>query len=273
MVRCFAEVHPERAKALHLVELSLARLGGRGQGKAPRPCMGQPAARRRGESDQGFSRRAWMGAALRPCAGKGGFVAVTLARSGRGDLHEVQTGSGGNHGLSAHQGRTEAHCCARRARGSRHRVSLLPRDARLFRPCSARWSFRRRPRMARRLRHSPHLRQRHERCGARARLPARQRAALSDGDVALDRSGPHRRDRRPRHGRRRQVLAHPWIISPCGVRALRRCRPRRRRGCKPMPTASTPSSTLTRTHCRSNSCCSAPTPSTGSPQTRWCGSS
>ena len=68
-----AQIRARRSEALHMVELSLARLVQGEQGAAPRPHLGEPGARRRRQVDARPARRPRLGAPFRPRSGDGGI--------------------------------------------------------------------------------------------------------------------------------------------------------------------------------------------------------
>ena len=76
--RCRAPLHPARAKALHLVELSRARLGGIRPRPAARSCLGHAGAERPARWRRRPSYRARLAARLRPCSGAGPALRVTI---------------------------------------------------------------------------------------------------------------------------------------------------------------------------------------------------
>ena len=80
-----AQIRARQREALHLVELSLARLAEGQQGTAVGPYLGQPGARRFRERDARSARRPRLGAPIRPRAGhdKIRIVAVVTFRTGR----------------------------------------------------------------------------------------------------------------------------------------------------------------------------------------------
>ena len=107
----------------------------------------------------------------------------------------------------------EAHLRADRGRRAGLRLFVLSRHAGLLRRREASGPFSGSAHLARRLWRSAHLRRLDGRRGAGARLSARQRAALPNGDPAPRRSGAHRRNPRRRSSRRRQVHSHPRLLS------------------------------------------------------------
>ena len=112
-----------------------------------------------------------------------------------------------------------------------------------------------------------HLRRLDGRCGARARLPACERADVPDGHSAPGRSGTHGRNPGRRSSGRRQVHSHPRLLPRGRERAFPRCRRGRRSASRLTPRASTPFSRATRS--RPSSFSPAIAPSRGSRPTRW----
>ena len=74
-----AQVRARIGKALHLVELSLARLGCRRQGTAARSRLGQSSARRRRRGHGGHARSPRLGPPLRSRPGQGDAVGLAVS--------------------------------------------------------------------------------------------------------------------------------------------------------------------------------------------------
>ena len=241
--RCAASCR--RPEALHVVELSLARLGQGRQGPPPRPRLGEPGARRRRELDAGAARRARLGAPLRSRAGDrrtGALGCATAKRPG---------------------GTTAWRLVNWAALFLLALVVVAIAAARIssIAPCP--------PIPAR----SPSRPDGGRASGATATAPHIFAANLDDAARALGYlhaserlyqmeikrrvgQGRDRRDRRRRS--RRSTASSARSASTARRRAASpRCRRGRSSGCRPMPTASTPSSTAAR--CRPSSSSSATT--------------
>ena len=76
-----AQVRARIGKALHVVELPLARLGQRRQGTAARPRLGQSGIRGRRRRHGGHARGPRLGPPLRPRSGEGDAVALASTLS------------------------------------------------------------------------------------------------------------------------------------------------------------------------------------------------